>query len=97
VALSRGTPDAREILEAIEIQRVQEREPLQHWHLTMAWMLARDGAFDDALHHLEQAKVALGDGRLGDHALPLSVRVASLSWPESYKAKLEDVLLKAEP
>ncbi len=97
VALARGAPEAREILEAIEIARVQEREPLQHWHLTMAWMLARDGQFDEALNHLEQAKHALGDGRLGDHALPLSSRVASLSWPDSYKEKLDAVLLKAEP
>ncbi len=94
VALARGAPEAREILQSIEIHRVQEPEPRQHWHLTMAWWLAREGAFDEALHHLEQAKLTFGDERVGDHALPLSSRVASVPWPDAYAQRLDAVLLK---
>ncbi|MCL2825408.1 MAG: hypothetical protein FWD57_15560, partial [Polyangiaceae bacterium] len=95
-ALARGAPEAKEILDGIDIGSVQEREPLQHWHLTMAWMQARDGQFDDALEHLRQAKAAFGDGRVGDHALPLSQRVSSLLWPKSYSEALNEVLLRSD-
>jgi hypothetical protein len=97
VALARGTPDARALVESIDIESVQEREPLQHWHLTKAWLEAKEGQFELALTHLENAKNALQGGRLGDHALQLTARLSSMPWPESLKSKVDTALLKAEP
>jgi serine/threonine protein kinase/tetratricopeptide (TPR) repeat protein len=96
VALARGAPEARDLVNAIDIESVQEREPLQHWHLTKAWLAARDGLFEEAADHLEKAKETLSDGRLGDHALQLSARVSALPWPEAYKERVQHALLKDE-
>ena len=97
VALARGSADARSIVEAIDIETVQEREPLQHWHLTKAWLEAHDGQFEQAVKHLEDAKIVFADGRLGDHALPLSARLALMPWPELLRDRVQAALLKADP
>lgn len=95
VALARGSANARGLVEEIEIESVQEREPLQHWHLTKAWLEAKEGNFDAALSHMEQAREALCEGRLGDHAVQLSARLSAMPWPETMRKQVDAALLSS--
>ncbi|PIE06006.1 MAG: hypothetical protein CSA75_01790, partial [Sorangium cellulosum] len=96
VALAKGEPNARDILAAIDINSVQEREPLQHWHLTKAWLATKEGDFDAAVQHMEEAKKALDGGRLGDHAWQLSGRLSGVPWPDALRARVKAALLHRE-
>ncbi|MCU0694130.1 MAG: hypothetical protein MUF54_22285 [Polyangiaceae bacterium] len=93
VSLAGGSPDARERLQSCDISTVQEHEPLQHWHLTHAWLACKEGRFEDALGHLEAAKQALQGGGLADHALQLTGRLALMPWPEALRPRVKQALM----
>ncbi len=94
IALARGLPDASELVDQCDIiNRVQEKEPLQHWHLTKAWLAHREARYDDAVVHLEAARDALGDGRLGDHALQLFARMSAMPWPDALRNRVRHAVL----
>jgi len=88
VALARGAPEAEQLVEAIDVTGVQEREPLQHWRLTRAWLACRKGAYDDAVAELELATEAMPGGSLADHALQLYARLTTMPWPEHLRERV---------
>jgi hypothetical protein len=88
VALVRNAPDARERVEACEIAGVQEREPMQHWHITQAWLAYREANHEQAIAHLEAAREVMGD-HLGDHSKQLFMRLAGWLWPEPLRERVK--------
>jgi hypothetical protein len=95
-SLARGAPDARERVEACDVTGLQEREPVQHWHLTRAWLAHREGRHLEALLELEEASVVMGGG-LGDHATQLFTRLSSMPWPEPLRERVRVACLVALP
>lgn len=88
LSLVRGTPDARQLVEECDVTVVQEREPVQHWHLTHSWLAYREGRFDAAAAQLEAARTAMTGG-LGDHAKQLFARMAAQrGWPEELRERV---------
>jgi tetratricopeptide (TPR) repeat protein len=87
VALARNAPDARQKLEECDIAGVQEREPMQHWHLTQAWLAYRENNYEQAVAHLEAAREVMGE-HLGDHSKQLFTRLAGLLWPEPLRERV---------
>ncbi len=88
VALARGAPEAEALIEEIDVTGVQEREPLQHWRLTRAWLACRKGAFQDAVAELELATEAMPGGSLADHGLQLYARLVTMPWPEELRERV---------
>ncbi len=87
IALVRGAPDARERVEECDVTQVEEREPVQHWHLTHAWLAYREGSFDASVAQLEAARSAMAGG-LGDHAKQLFGRLAAMRWPDELRERV---------
>lgn len=94
VALARNSPDARERVEDCDITGVQEREPMQHWHLTQAWLAYREGNHEQALAHLEAGREVMGE-HLGDHSKQLFTRLAGMLWPEPLRDRVRQACLIA--
>ncbi len=83
-ALSRRDPEAaREELIACEAVALVESEPMQHRHLTLAWLAHLEGRGADAARELDAARSAFKDGaRTGDHTPALLERFAAMHWPK---------------
>ncbi|MCS6900073.1 MAG: hypothetical protein RMJ98_08305, partial [Myxococcales bacterium] len=75
VALAEGSLQrAQEHLREAETTQVDEAEPVQHRHLTAAWLAFASGKPDQAYEHILQARRAFPDvRRTGDHT-PLLLR-----------------------
>ncbi len=81
VALARDDDGAREILAECERIQLDEAEPRQHRHLTLAWLAQKDSRWGDAANEVEKARVAFGDrARCGDHTPQLLHRFARMVW-----------------
>jgi tetratricopeptide (TPR) repeat protein len=93
IALAKGLPTASALLAECDIQTVQEKEPLQHWYLTRAWLAYREGRCEEATTALEAARDVYGDGSLADHAQQLFARMASMPWPEPLRARVKEAIL----
>lgn len=93
VALARGhLDDAQAWLSHCDVESLQEREPKQHWHLTQSWLAFRQGRHAEALAHLQAAKDALGDNRLGDHAPYLFTRLSAMPWPADMRPQVDEAI-----
>lgn len=91
-ALLRGNVDeARIELEGCEQIQLTEAEPVQHRHLTRAWVAAAQGYVRKAAQALVDAQAAFPDRRrMGDHALQLLQRFDSLGWKEPAGSKVRE-------
>jgi eukaryotic-like serine/threonine-protein kinase len=91
-ALLRGNVDeARIELEGCEQITLTEAEPVQHRHLTRAWVAAAQGYVRKAAQALNDAQNAFPDHRrMGDHALQLLQRFDTLGWKDPAGAKVRE-------
>ncbi len=91
-ALLRGSVDeARIELEGCEQIQLTEAEPVQHRHLTRAWVAASQGYVRKAAQALADAHAAFPDKRrMGDHALQLIQRFDTLGWKDPAGSKVRE-------
>jgi len=91
-ALLRGVlEDARAQVDACESMVITEAEPLQHLHLTRAWLFASSGFFRKAGTALEEAQAVFSDQRrLADHTPQLLVRFESLGFRDPAGRKVRE-------
>jgi serine/threonine protein kinase len=81
VALARGSADARALVSDCERIVLDEAEPRQHRHLTLAWLAQTEGRWADAAIEIDRARAAFGDkARCGDHTPQLLKRFAAMPW-----------------
>ncbi len=94
VALYRGdTAAAREALIRCEAFAVVESEPVQHRHLTLAWLSHAEGRHDEAVRALDEARRAFKDrSRSADHTPQLLRLFARSGWPEPGHSRIEQWL-----
>jgi hypothetical protein len=72
---------AREILAECGKIQLDEAEPRQHRHLTLAWLAQKDTRWTDAANEIDKARAAFGDrARCGDHTPHLLHRFAKMVW-----------------
>ena len=91
-ALLRGNvEEARLELEACEHIQVTEAEPVQHRHLTRAWVSAAQGFYKKAAQALTEAQNVFAEKRrLGDHAAQLIQRFEQMRWKEPAGSKVRE-------
>jgi eukaryotic-like serine/threonine-protein kinase len=91
-SLLRGNVDeARVEVEACEQIQVTEAEPVQHRHLTRAWVAAAQGYYKKAAQALTEAQNVFAEKRrMGDHAAQLIQRFESLHWRDPAGAKVRE-------
>jgi len=83
--------EARIELEVCDQITLTEAEPLQHRHLTRAWLSAANGYYRKAATALEEARSVFADRRrMGDHANGLLTRFDSLKWKDPAGAKVRE-------
>ena len=81
VALARGDASASELVLGCQKITLDEAEPRQHRHLTMAWLAQKEGRWADAAAEIDCARAAFGDrSRCGDHTPQLLTRFAGMLW-----------------
>ncbi len=81
---------ARKALAECEGIDVDEAEPRQHRHLTLAWLANVEQRWEDALRELELARAEFGDGRrTGDHTPHLLARFGQMAWTEAAADRIE--------
>ncbi len=81
VALAEGDPQAETLARECEKIVLDEAEPRQHRHLTLAWLAQREARWNDAANEIDRARAAFGDKtRCGDHTPQLLVRFARMRW-----------------
>jgi hypothetical protein len=89
VALAEGSQEAEMLIRECEKIVLDEAEPRQHRHLTLAWLAQREGRFGDAANELDRARAAFGDKtRCGDHTPQLLLRFAKMRWDATVTAKI---------
>jgi hypothetical protein len=80
----RTSPDvegARELLAECDKIQLDEAEPRQHRHLTLAWLAQKDTRWGDAAAEIDRARAAFGDrARCGDHTPHMLHRFAKMVW-----------------
>lgn len=91
-ALLRGNVDeARIEFDACEQIEVSEAEPVQHRHLTRAWVAGAQGYYKKAAQALTDAQdVFTEKRRMGDHAAQLIQRFETLDWKEPAGSKVRE-------
>jgi eukaryotic-like serine/threonine-protein kinase len=101
VALAKGDRDAKELVQECERIVLDEAEPRQHRHLTLAWLAQIEQRWQDAATEIERARAAFGDkARCGDHTPQLLKRFAKMLWqgPSAGKvAQWLDLVENANP
>jgi hypothetical protein len=81
VALAEDSPDAERLIRDCEKIVLDEAEPRQHRHLTLAWLAHTRDRMADAALELDRARAAFGDKtRCGDHTPQLLQRFARMRW-----------------
>jgi hypothetical protein len=93
VALAKGDPQAKTLVGECEKIVLDEAEPRQHRHLTVAWLAQVDGRWQDAANEIDRARAALGDkARCGDHTPQLLKRFAKMDWQGPSAGKVQSWL-----
>ncbi len=81
VALARNTADQVERVAFCERIVLDEAEPRQHRHLTLAWLAQKEQRWADAAVEIDRARAAFGDRvRCGDHTPQLLLRFSRMLW-----------------
>lgn len=81
VALAKGDGDAKELVADCERIVLDEAEPRQHRHLTLAWLAQIEHRWQDAANEIDRARAAFGDkARCGDHTPQLLKRFSEMNW-----------------
>jgi hypothetical protein len=81
VALARDTGDEAERVAFCERIVLDEAEPRQHRHLTLAWLAQKEQRWADAAAEIDRARAAFGDRvRCGDHTPQLLLRFSRMLW-----------------
>jgi serine/threonine protein kinase len=89
VALARGDANAKELVQDCERIVLDEAEPRQHRHLTLAWLAQVEQRWQDAANEIDRARAAFGDkARCGDHTPQLLKRFAKMKWEGPSAAKI---------
>ncbi|MCL2724604.1 MAG: protein kinase [Polyangiaceae bacterium] len=89
VALAKGDPLARQLAKDCERIVLDEAEPRQHRHLTLAWLAQTEERWHDAATEIDRARAAFGNTTLcGDHTLQLLERFACMPWLGPAAAKV---------
>ena len=101
VALAKGDPQAKTLVAECEKIVLDEAEPRQHRHLTVAWLAQTEERWDDAAVEIDRARAAFGDKlRCGDHTPQLLQRFGKLRWKAPADAKVTqwlEVVSSANP
>jgi eukaryotic-like serine/threonine-protein kinase len=101
VALAKGDADAKDLVQECERIVLDEAEPRQHRHLTLAWLAQIEHRWQDAATEIDRARAAFGDkARCGDHTPQLLKRFAAMSWLGPSAGKIEqwlDLVENANP
>jgi hypothetical protein len=101
VALAKGDPQARWLCLECEKIVLDEAEPRQHRHLTLAWLAQTEGRWSDASTEIDRARAAFGDkARCGDHTPQLLRRFSKMTWEVPAKGKVSawlDLVENANP
>lgn len=89
VALAEDSPEAQVLIRECEKIVLDEAEPRQHRHLTLAWLAQKEARFSDAANEIDRARAAFGDKtRCGDHTPQLLLRFAEMRWEGTVNAKI---------
>jgi serine/threonine protein kinase len=97
VGLARGDESARRLVYDCERIVLDEAEPRQHRHLTLAWLAQREARWADAAAEIDRAREVFGDRlRCGDHTPQLLHRFAKLVWLGPAGAKIDAWLVALE-
>lgn len=98
VALYRGDSQAaREGLIRCEAVALAEAEPKQHRHLTLAWLAAAEGRWDEAGRELDAARRVFRDtNQCGDHTPQLLVLYQRMGWHGAAGQRVEQWLAMIE-
>jgi hypothetical protein len=81
VALAKGDPQAKLLCAECEKIVLDEAEPRQHRHLTLAWLAQTEGRWQDAATEIDRARASFGDkARCGDHTPQLLRRLFTMAW-----------------
>jgi serine/threonine protein kinase len=89
VALARGDANAKELVQECERIVLDEAEPRQHRHLTLAWLAQIEHRWQDAANEIDRARAAFGDKvRCGDHTPQLLKRFSKMKWEGPSAAKI---------
>ncbi|MCL2777572.1 MAG: protein kinase [Polyangiaceae bacterium] len=93
VALAKGDPQAKQLALDCEKIVVDEAEPRQHRHLTLAWLAQTEERWRDAAIEIDLARSAFGDtARCGDHTPQLLKRFARMEWLGPASGKVSEWL-----
>lgn len=94
VALYRNDPAAaRDALIRCEATALDEAEPKQHRHLTLAWLAAREERWLDVVREVDAARRSFRDAtQSGDHTPQLLRHFDSLEWPDAAGARVKQWL-----
>jgi hypothetical protein len=85
--------EARELVSDCERIVLDEAEPRQHRHLTLAWLAQLEARWQDASNEIDRARAAFGDkARCGDHTPQLLKRFSKMSWLGPSAGKVEQWL-----
>jgi hypothetical protein len=97
VALAKGDAEAKDLVQDCERIVLDEAEPRQHRHLTLAWLAQIEQRWQDAANEIERARAAFGDkARCGDHTPQLLKRFVSMNWHGPSAGKIEQWLYLVE-
>ena len=97
VALAKEDVNAGALVAACERITVDEAEPRQHRHLTLAWLAQRSSNWTDAASEIDRARAAFGDrARTGDHTPHLLARFSRMVWLGPALSKIDGWLQQLE-
>ena len=101
VALAKKDPQAKTLVAECEKIVLDEAEPRQHRHLTVAWLAQTEERWDDAALEIDRARASFGDKtRCGDHTPQLLRRFVKMDWQGPSAGKVQewlDVVENANP
>lgn len=90
VALAKSDPQAKQLAADCEKIVLDEAEPRQHRHLTLAWLAQIEARWQDAANEIDRARAAFGDkARCGDHTPQLLRRFARMAWEGPSAGKVD--------
>jgi hypothetical protein len=90
VALAKGDRHAKALCAECEKIVLDEAEPRQHRHLTLAWLAHVEGRWADAAQEIDRARASFGDrARCGDHTPQLLKRLAAMKWEGPAEGKID--------
>jgi serine/threonine protein kinase/tetratricopeptide (TPR) repeat protein len=97
VALAKDDDHSDKLVKDCEKIVVDEAEPRQHRHLTLAWLAQRRQKWTEAAAEIDKARAAFGDrARTGDHTPHLLHRFAKMVWLGPALSKIDAWLQQIE-